>query len=362
MISPFAFYYYSVYSRPLNWLQQSALTSWLTLHILPHFTYTESVLSNALILISWPLILSGMLLFLVGFAQIYWAKFTRRGQVAVGLYRYIRHPQYVALAILGLGTTIYWSRFIVLLAYVSMLFVYAFLARHEETVCLAKYGDSYRRYLEQTGMFLPKRWLGWLPDVGSWLPSGGPRRSMALLGAYVLLAATTVAGGWWLKERVLGQISVSVSDGLTAIALAPIPGETLADLQELLSRDSEVRVERDRLGLSRALGYVAPASWAVPELGLVQRGEHQHAGWAELLHPTIHGNSLDFDERRWTILIMEPVMTDDSATVMGRALVRRTLGYVPKLRVQVDLGAGEVVSVSDEPYESGWKGIPVPVY
>ena len=90
MISPFAFYYYSVYSRPLNWLQQSALTSWLTLHILPHFTYTESWLSNALILISWPLILSGMLLFLVGFVQIYWAKFTRRGQVAGGLYRYGR--------------------------------------------------------------------------------------------------------------------------------------------------------------------------------------------------------------------------------------------------------------------------------
>ena len=40
----------------------------------------------------------------------------------------------------------------------------------------------------------------------------------------------------------------------------------------------------------------------------------------------------------------------------------RTLGYVPKLKVVLDLGKGSVTSVSDEPYESQWKGIPVPIY
>ena len=89
-----------------------------------------------------PLILIGLALFLVGFAQIYWAKFTGRAAVELGLYRYVRHPQYVALALVGLGTTFYWSRFIVLVAYVTMLFLYYFLANHEERVCVEKFGDA----------------------------------------------------------------------------------------------------------------------------------------------------------------------------------------------------------------------------
>jgi len=74
------------------------------------------MLSNTLLLAAWPLILLGLMLFFMGFVQIYWAKLTGKANVEVGLYRYIRHPQYVALAIVGLGTSIYWSRFIVLIA------------------------------------------------------------------------------------------------------------------------------------------------------------------------------------------------------------------------------------------------------
>ena len=98
MVSPFAFYYYSVYSVPLRWLQESTYTAWLTLHILPHFTYSTSLLSNALLVAAWPLILSGLALFFLGFVQIYWAKLTRKTNVEVGLYRYVRHPQYIAIA------------------------------------------------------------------------------------------------------------------------------------------------------------------------------------------------------------------------------------------------------------------------
>ena len=155
------------------------------MHILPHFTYTQSVLSNALILVSWPLILMGLVLFFVGFAQVYWSKLTGKTNVEAGLYRHIRHPQYAALAILGLGTTIYWSRFLVLMAYVSMMFVYYFLARHEEEVCLAKFGTVYRDYRERTGMFLPKRWLTWLPDLDASLPTGGWRRLAAYLDSSI---------------------------------------------------------------------------------------------------------------------------------------------------------------------------------
>ena len=49
------------------------------------------------------------------------------------------------------------------MAYASMMFVYYFLAKHEEEACLTKFGEAYRDYQEKRGMFLPKQWLTSLP-------------------------------------------------------------------------------------------------------------------------------------------------------------------------------------------------------
>jgi protein-S-isoprenylcysteine O-methyltransferase Ste14 len=98
----------------------------------------------------------GLAMFLISFMHLYWAKFRKKGVVAAGLYRFIRHPQYVAWSIFGLGIAIFWSRMIVILMYISMLFVYYFLAKSEERKCMRKYGDSYRSYYQKTGRFLPR--------------------------------------------------------------------------------------------------------------------------------------------------------------------------------------------------------------
>ena len=79
-----------------------------------------------------------------------------------------------------------------------------------------------------------------------------------------------------------------------------------------------------------------------------------------LLHLSIHGNSLDFDRSRLIVLLTEPVLIDSGTR--GKDTLLGTLGYVPKLKVELDMKKGTVVSVSEEPYESQWKGIPVPVY
>ena len=71
------------------------------------------------------------------------------------LYRRIRHPQYLFLAIAGLGLLLFWPRFFILILYVNMLFVYYLLARHEEQRMLEQHGGSYRAYMNQTVMFLP---------------------------------------------------------------------------------------------------------------------------------------------------------------------------------------------------------------
>lgn len=72
-----------------------------------------------------------------------------------GLYRWVRHPQYSALGVLGLGLLLLWPRYYLLLAFVTMGFLYFALARAEERLMLRIHGEGYRSYLLSTSAFFP---------------------------------------------------------------------------------------------------------------------------------------------------------------------------------------------------------------
>lgn len=342
MVSPFAAYYYSIYATPLNALQQSASTAWLTMYILPHFTYSDSWLANGLILISWPLILFGVVLFVLGFCQIYWSKFTGKGAVAVGLYRYIRHPQYVALAIVGLGTSLYWSRFIVVIAFVSMLSIYYFLARVEENVCLSKFGQPYRDYMDRTGMFLPRSW------EARWRALGLRRAAITTLLAVVL--ALTIGTAHWLRNHVIDSLQIDVGKNRVTVFLAPVSPKTMAGVSDLLNE----------AGLPGTVAYVAPSSWQIPELGFTgEAGSYQREGKEELLHPTTHGNPLVFDQDRLSVLLVETVSLEGE--LQGIERLTKALNIKPVETAEIDLVARQIGERSPAG-EGDWAGIPVPTF
>lgn len=83
---------------------------------------------NALPTLAGLLLTVGLLIFLAAAVPLYWTKFRGRGMVSGGLYAVIRHPQYVGLAVMGLGSTLIWPRFLTLITYVTMLCLYAALA------------------------------------------------------------------------------------------------------------------------------------------------------------------------------------------------------------------------------------------
>ncbi len=350
MVSPFAAYYYSIYATPLNALQESRYTAWLTMYLLPHFTYSDSWLANGLVLISWPLIFFGIALFLFGFGQIYWAKITRKGAVEVGLYRHIRHPQYVALAIVGLGASFYWSRFIVVIAFVSMLSLYFFLARLEERICLEKFGASYREYLERTGMFLPRRWEGqfrsfdWrLPDV-AWL------RFAVFTGLYLVVLGLTIGVALVLRSHVIDSLGTDVGESRVTVFLAPIGPETESAVVKLL----------DEAALPGDVAYVAASSWRVPELGLTgPTSQHQGGGIDEILHPTTHGNALSLGPARLSVVFVEGAYA--RGDIRGAQRLTRALNVRPIEYVEIDIAANTIVARRPAT-ESQWAGIPVPTF
>ena len=110
MISPFAFFFYSVFSPIFNFLDQHAATRWATLFFLPHMILPPTLFLKSIRVAGSVLFLLGLFTFVVCALQVYLGKIFKWGIAAKGLYRYIRHPQYLALGIWGAGMAILWPQ------------------------------------------------------------------------------------------------------------------------------------------------------------------------------------------------------------------------------------------------------------
>lgn len=145
MLLPFAGFLYGSGLR-IQILARHSETAWLT-----HFVFPVLTLGP-----TGPImVVVGFAIFLVGAGQIYWAKFRRKGMVNRGLYAWVRHPQYTALTLFGVGLLLAWGRAIMFLAFFGMMFLYYYLAKSEERKCVALFGPEYEAYRQRTSFCIP---------------------------------------------------------------------------------------------------------------------------------------------------------------------------------------------------------------
>ncbi|RJQ52428.1 MAG: isoprenylcysteine carboxylmethyltransferase family protein [Nitrospiraceae bacterium] len=76
--------------------------------------------------------------------------------VTGGPYAYVRHPQYSGLFIIMIGMLIQWPTIITALMFPVLVFVYYRLSKREESEMINMFGNDYKRYMEETPMFVPK--------------------------------------------------------------------------------------------------------------------------------------------------------------------------------------------------------------
>ena len=354
MISPFALYFYSSYGNVLNFFHRWPATAWLTGFFLPHVSMTTSPMLDALKPWGFRLAGLGLLLFLIGIVQISGAKLFRRREVTGGLYWISRHPQYLALAILGFGVLLIWPRFLVLVAFVTMLFLYYWLARWEEHQCLEKYGDSYRQYMEKVGWVGPAWLTSWIPSAPAWA-----RRPAAVVAFYVLALVVAVAFGRGLRDYSLSQVSSYYTDEAAVLSPAILETEELQQTYELALADERVRAqlaasEGDSIRTGGWLIYVVPVSWYLPDLPL--------DGWYEIPPEHKGGHTIPGDFERGLYKVLFTRARTHQPESRGRDIIKTAYGREPVLRVRIDLGAGAVTSIESPPASVVWGDIPTPLY
>ena len=76
--------------------------------------------------------------------------------VTRGPYRWIRHPFYVAMALVTTGAALIAANWFMLASGIVVFTLLAIRSRVEEEELAARFGEAYREYKHRTGRFLPK--------------------------------------------------------------------------------------------------------------------------------------------------------------------------------------------------------------
>jgi protein-S-isoprenylcysteine O-methyltransferase Ste14 len=346
MISPFALHFYAAYGPVLDVLHHRSATAWLTKFYLPHFTETASPVLNAMHDLGGLLIIVGLTAFLAAAIPVYWTKLRGTGPVTRGPYAVIRHPQYLALAITGVGTALVWPRFLVLITLVTMVFLYTLLAEWEEQQCLARFGESYRAYWSRTGRFLP-RWLGgWMPRI---LPESGGTRVVAFTALYLLAVPVVVVLGFCLRDRSLAAVAALYEEGTAVLSTAYLDPGALDTVYRTARADPQVRAEVDDPGAARFIVYVVPEEWFLPDLPL---DRVERAGG--------HRVPANFDRTRYKVLFTKARFHGHAPA--GADIVKAAYGRDPLTVAHVDARARKVTSVTAPPPHVRWGDISTPMF
>ncbi len=217
MISPFAFFFYSVFNPIFAWLDQYTATRWLTSFFLPHMILPPTLPLKAIRIAGSVLFLIGLVGFLSCALQVYLGKIFKRGIAAKGVYAYIRHPQYLFLGVWGAGLVILWPRFIVLATLSLMFILYYFLAKDEERRMLGQYGDPYRQYMEHTGMFFPFAVASRLRFVTGWIPNPGLKKFLIPVSIVAMVLGT----GFLCRTLTIYSLPFATEKNLTLLPILP---------------------------------------------------------------------------------------------------------------------------------------------
>jgi protein-S-isoprenylcysteine O-methyltransferase Ste14 len=375
MISPFAGYFYAGYGPSLDFLYGIKTTAWLTGFFLPHAVASKNNLLNFLNVLSRSLFSFGLIAFLVGAVQVYSAKFRRKGIVSSVLYRWVRHPQYLFLAISGLGLLLFWPRFLILVLYISMLFVYYILAKNEEDRMLKQHGDSYAAYMQRTAMFVPgepgkkifRVFFGWIKST-----------TLALSVGYGITLFFALMAGFALRHYTISQISTIYlpKKQIMAISILPRSDQAIQETLDVAYEDSLITTILSKYrqeGHKGFLVHLMPAQYMMQGLFVTPFNSEEKpirkSSWKAVAgfvfpflshhnHQEMMGQMNNKDVR----LVFSQLTWPDGKYAPADRALNFSVKHLPLLKMDIDLENHSVQEVEKTLQRNLWGQMPMPLF
>lgn len=372
MVSPFAFYFYAAYGPTLKWLNHSAATAWLTGFLLPHAVFTTSPFLE---IVRWDLgryaFGLGLLAFFILAAQIYGSKLLGRKLVNSGIYRYIRHPQYLSLGLSAFGLFTMWPRMIIFLLFVGMLFAYYFLAQVEERRMLA-IDHTYADYMRGTGMFLPGNPGGRLYRLlfGS-LRDQKVARPAALASLLVLV----LLAGFGLRAYTVRHIArTTVLPNVEVVSVYPMTARSMRQLSSLALSDPSVQQALQREGKATFVAHVLPRDYGMIGMfadvgthhmtpGNIRLSRFKYlCGWLlPFLDSHMRTDLMGSDGQEYQV-VFSRVDGPDGQPVSSDRLFDLSAKMTPVYVANVNAATRQVSRTIDPPRRSFWGDVKMPIF
>jgi len=394
MISPFAFFFYSVFNPIFKWLDHYTATSWLTSFFLPHMVLPPTLFLKVIRVLGSAFFIIGSFTFMICALQVYLGKIFKWGVADKALYKYIRHPQYLALGIWGIGMGILWPRFIVLTSLSLMFILYIFLAKDEEKRMLKHYGETYKAYMSNTGMFFPRAMEGSLSFMKPIIPKG----SMKYPVVSALIIILVIGTGFALREITLHSLYFESKNNITILSMLPednkLDAVALGSIIKNNTNSTLNILDKNK----NYLGYLMPGDYVMQGM-IANTGDDFHlfkqhntimmiAEW--VLHPfqhlrsspslhmaKMHGvdpaiarrhhcplgindPSMDCNTCPYRRVIIDEVSNKEGVHLAGKGLLSFDTTRVPVAFIDINTKTGEIVNAKKVEKATAWADVPTP--
>jgi protein-S-isoprenylcysteine O-methyltransferase Ste14 len=384
MISPFALFFYSVFNPFLLALNQSPVTRWLTAFFLPHMIVPPNDFLKTVRVLGSVFFIAGMAVFLMCASQVYLGKLLKKGAATGGLYRFIRHPQYLGLAFAALGLAIMWPRLMTLVLFAIMLFLYYLLARDEELRMSARFGESYQTYMGRTGMFIPgvlEQFFARKRDVTRPLSFG---KGILILAT---LLVVIVGCGFLLRTYTVHRLPIEQVNGIDVVTITQEDLRPAKDLLPSVLADSTVasklnHIARDRS--HRILAFFIPVDYVMQGM-IANTGDewklfeqHKTIGMITeyILHPfshlteghAQHMSTMEHGPEMYNSPVMKrriifiEVSVDNDSLESAFDDFNINSERTPHFFVDAHLHTAEILRVQETHAGSGWDTVPTPMF
>ncbi len=368
MISPFAGFFYSAFNPVLLGLTKYPATKWLSAFFFTHMVVPPNGPLKFVRVMGSALFVFGIVVFFICAIQVYGHKFLKRGAVLKGLYRWIRHPQYLGLGAAGAGLAILWPRFIVVVLWLVMILVYYALSKDEERRMLGQYPETYSGYMARTGMFLPKKLEG--PIAFS--------STAGKVTLFMLMALCAIGGAFLLRAYTVRHLPLWTNSNVVALAVMP---EDDLMMQHRMPEVFKLQEVRSRLNANDSyVVYFLPTNYVMQGLiantgGDWQLYKHHHtiarfADW--VFHPFGHlggpqhsvfdlsthsEHGMSGSIRRLIFLKVSGVVVSNPGDVFAVSATR-----TPDFMIDLDVHDLNIVDLKTLPVETAWGRVPTPAF
>ncbi|QQS52237.1 MAG: isoprenylcysteine carboxylmethyltransferase family protein [Bacteroidota bacterium] len=353
MASPFAIYFYSVYKPGLNLINNISALSWLTDFFLPHISEdSKSGMINILSPLGWSFLVLGLFIFIVGASQVYYCKLLKKGAVTRGLYSIIRHPQYTGFILSSFGMLLIWPRYLVLISFITMLFVYFLLAKIEEKECVSKFGEAYTVYKNRTFMFLPFS-LPWIQRIQ--IENLSRTKRIILYATFYLLSlffSVVLANG--IRKGSVSSLYVSYSDNTVNLSITKtnekLINEILTTALNNNKVDSILKPFKNQPN-SYFINYLLPADiFYISEIPMC-------------IPQNIDCNFARASKDKNLIkVIFTRAIVDNNEKIVGKEILLKTKFTSAIVEVWINTNNGEIIFIQYPQNEIRYANIPVPVF